>query len=175
MIQVHYNLAEEEVRGESDSTTVNLATEDLVERIGFFDLPDELLASRLEGDPVEIPAGEENFEYQFEFDYDDILSELGRLDISGVFPHMHERGRTLRLEIVRGDLKMCRAQVEKWDFHWQLFYFYEDAIHLEPGDKLRVTCGYDTVGLEESVLPGWGTQNEMCLAGLLLTAPVKGL
>src|SRR5690606_22976639 len=53
-------------------------------------------------------------------------------------------------------------------FNWQLFYFYDEPILLRGDDTLRVTCHFDTRGREEPVTPGWGTQNEMCLAGLFL-------
>jgi hypothetical protein len=36
-----------------------------------------------------------------------------------------------------------------------------------PG-RLEVTCEFDTRGATGPVTPGWGTQNEMCLAGLYL-------
>jgi hypothetical protein len=173
IVQVHYNLASEQLRGQSDSTTVRLSTSSEVERIGFFDLTDALLDSLYDDEPTIIPAGEKNFEYQFEFDYDELLANVGQLDISGVFPHMHERGRTLRFEILRGSETMCGANVESWDFGWQLYYLYEEPVHLQMGDRLRVTCGYNTEGLSEPVLPGWGTRNEMCLAGIMLTIPLS--
>ena len=172
VVQVHYNLVSEELRGQSDSSTVRLAFEDNVQRLGFFDLQDEFLDSRLEGNPVSIPAGQASFEYQFEFDYDDVLGFVGgSIDIAGVFPHMHERGRTLRIERIRGGQSACVANVDRWDFNWQLIYLYQTPIQLRTGDRLRVTCTYNTEGLTGPTLPGWGTQNEMCLAGLLLSLP----
>ena len=173
VIQVHYNLAQPEVRGQSDSTTIRLAFDNEVRRRGFFDLRDDLLASRVDFNaPVMIPPGETSFEYSFIFGYDELLGFVGgQINVEGVFPHMHERGRTLRIERLRGPENACMADVQRWDFDWQLIYFYNEPITMRTGDRLRVTCTYNTEGLTEAVLPGWGTRNEMCLAGLYLTLP----
>ncbi|MCY1013882.1 hypothetical protein OV079_51830 [Nannocystis pusilla] len=39
---------------------------------------------------------------------------------------------------------------------------------LTQDSKLRITCDYDTRGAKDPVLPGWGTSNEMCLAGVFI-------
>jgi hypothetical protein len=62
----------------------------------------------------------------------------------------------------------CVGDVPRWDFNWQLFYFYREPLTLRAGDRMRVTCTFDTRSRTEPTLPGWGTQNEMCLAGLFL-------
>ncbi len=171
VVQVHYNLARPEVRGQSDSTTVRLQLSNDVQRRAFFTLEDDLLASRVDdNNPVVIPAGSARFEYQFEVDFDDTIPFVGgQLDLLGVFPHMHERGRTLRIERIRGGETSCLADVGRWDFDWQLMYFYRQPVDLRVGDRVRVTCTYNTEGLTEPVLPGWGTRNEMCLAGLYIS------
>jgi len=63
---------------------------------------------------------------------------------------------------------MNTKDVPRWDFNWQLQYFYEQPRTLSGNDTLRVTCTFDTSGETEPVLPGWGTHNEMCLMGLFL-------
>ena len=40
---------------------------------------------------------------------------------------------------------------------------------LEFGDRLEMTCVYDTSGDAQPTIPGWGTQNEMCFMGLYLS------
>jgi hypothetical protein len=47
-------------------------------------------------------------------------------------------------------------------------YFYETPMRVGADDTLHVTCTYDTRGATEPVLPGWGTQNEMCLMGMFV-------
>lgn len=53
-------------------------------------------------------------------------------------------------------------------FGGQLYYFYAEPLPLTPKSTLRITCDYDTQSAKTPVLPGWGTQNEMCLAGLFV-------
>lgn len=64
----------------------------------------------------------------------------------------------------------CLADVPRWDCGWQLWYFDEQPISLEPGQTIEVTYSYDTSGDEQPILPGWGTHDEMCLTGLYLLA-----
>ncbi len=93
-------------------------------------------------------------------------------EVHGVFPHMHGYGVTQRVEIVKGGgAKACAVDVQRWNFDWQLYYFYKQPLRIEPGDKVRVSCSYDTTKAQAPVLPGWGTQNEMCFMGLYLVPP----
>lgn len=86
---------------------------------------------------------------------------------------MHQRGRKLKVELIEGGgAPQCAADVQRWDFNWQLYYFYEQPLALTTKSKLRITCEYDTQSANEPVLPGWGTQNEMCLAGLFIVPNV---
>jgi copper type II ascorbate-dependent monooxygenase-like protein len=96
------------------------------------------------------------------------------LDLYGIFPHMHERGISLDAQIARADgSEVCAVDVPRWDFGWQLLYFYNTPVRVGPGDRLRTRCNYDTRGLTSPLLPGWGTQSEMCLAGLVLALPPR--
>ena len=175
--QIHYNMADPEVRGQSDSTTVMLRYQDSVARPGFYVLPDGFLDTLFTGQPATLEPGRESVLFTWEQNFDEGLAALGLpyVDIYGVLPHMHERGHKFRFEVVHNDQsKTCGASVERWDFGWQLSYFYDQPIRFNPGDKIRVTCDYDTRGMTEPVLPGWGTYNEMCLVGLYLVVPGLG-
>jgi hypothetical protein len=167
--QMHYNLVDERVRGQSDSTLARLRVADEVARQGVYTGGDRLIYS---GDTL--APGQASVPYTWEVEVDEILGGLGveRAQMYGVFPHMHELGRRFRVEIVDADdHAACAAEVERWNFHWQLTYFYEQPFEIELGQRLRVTCEYDTRGRTEPVLPGWGTQNEMCFTGLYLILP----
>lgn len=170
VIQVHYNLADPASVGMSAQTTVQLRLAEEVDREGFMVLPDPFLDSIFQGDPIEVPPGEALYEYTWELPVSDLLygSPLTSVDLFGVFPHMHQFGETMRLEIESAEGTECAANVPHWDFNWELQYFYEQSRTLELDDVLRVTCGFDTTGTDEPVLPGWGTQNEMCLMGMYL-------
>jgi hypothetical protein len=54
-------------------------------------------------------------------------------------------------------------------------YFYEQPIQLDSSTSIEVTCDFDTSSKSQPVLPGWGTQNEMCLATLFVTVPLAAL
>jgi hypothetical protein len=63
------------------------------------------------------------------------------------------------------------AEVNDWDFNWQLMYEYASPVPLERSDEIEVTCHWDTSMDTNPILPGWGTNNEMCLFVMLLTYP----
>lgn len=171
IVQVHYNLTDAALAGVKDQTAVHIRYADSVEREGHFSLPDDLLQSLATGDPIQLAPGEASVKYSFDFDLGDWLPYYGAQTgaLHGVFPHMHQRGRKLTVELIEGDAApQCAADVQQWDFDWQLYYFYDQPLPLTTNSKLRITCDYDTRGATEPVLPGWGTQNEMCLAGVFI-------
>mgnify|MGYP002777812993 CR=1 FL=1 len=170
IVQVHYNMPEPELIGQTDQTTMRVRWADEVAREGFFDLPDPLLGSLLEGDPVELEPGKPSVKYTWEYDFSYLpFFGVQAADLYGIFPHMHQRGRKMQVELIEGDAApQCAADVQRWDFGWQLYYFYEQPFPLTTKSKLRVTCDFNTEGLTEPVLPGWGTENEMCLAGIFV-------
>ncbi len=169
--QVHYNLAAPGRSTTTDQTQVGLRLVQEVERPGFFMLPDALLESAFSGEPDRLPPGDPELSYTWERSFDDLFEAVGAesLDVYGLFPHMHELGRSQSTSLIGADGdERCLGEVPRWDFNWQLFYFYQTPVALRRGDSLRVTCNYDTTSRTEPTLPGWGTQNEMCLSGLLL-------
>lgn len=89
------------------------------------------------------------------------------LRVHGVFPHMHTLGR--ELELARADDASCLISVPRYDFHWQLLYFYEQAVELPADALLSLRCGYDTSSREQTTHWGEGTMDEMCIAGLLVS------
>ncbi len=170
VLQIHYNLA---VMGGDEpppiSTTLRLELGDNVEREGFVQLIDPFIDTLFAGEPSSLPPGEAAAEYTWELPLADFVGPGGpALDLLGVFPHMHERGISQRFEVVHADeSSSCAADVPRWDFNWQLHYFYAEPMRLLSTDTLRVTCTYDTRDADGPVLPGWGTQNEMCLLGVV--------
>lgn len=170
VVQVHYNLVDPELAGAVDQTSLHIRYADSVEREGYFDLPDDFLTSLYSPTPAQLAPGQASVEFSFDYALDYLpFFGVQSADLYGVFPHMHQRGRKLRVELVEaGGEPQCAADVQRWDFGWQLYYFYEQPIPLTTKSVLRITCEYDTQSASEPVLPGWGTQNEMCLAGLFI-------
>jgi hypothetical protein len=94
------------------------------------------------------------------------------MQLYGVMPHMHQLGHKYHLQVSpAGGAEECGVDVQQWDFHWQRLYFYEQPITVTPASTISVSCDYDTSTATSPILPGWGTQNEMCLAALYVTVP----
>ncbi|MEO0605837.1 MAG: hypothetical protein AAF211_30675, partial [Myxococcota bacterium] len=168
VFQVHYNLVDPEQRGSSDRTEVALRLEEEVDQEAFVTLPDLFLGGEANVD--QIPPGRANAKVRTELPVEWIIDLPITLQIIGILPHMHERGTSMTVNFDRGDgSQTCVANVPNWDFEWQRIYFYEEPIRFTTDDTLITECFYDTTNDTEPVLPGWGTQNEMCLPGLMVT------
>jgi hypothetical protein len=175
VVQVHYNMFDTSLIGQSDSTTVELQLADEVAREGLFDVPDGLLATMFDGAPYAIPAGDPAHEFTWRLPADWYIGWQGSesLELWGFFPHMHAYGTSLTARVFdeNGQELGCVGEVPRWDFGWQIYYFMEQPIVLEPGYEIEVTCTYDTTDAPTDLFPGWGTFNEMCLMGMYLVAP----
>jgi hypothetical protein len=167
VIQIHYNLHDPELAGKSDSTKLELRLAESVEREGFFDMIDLFIDTLFDAEPDSLAPGQESVKYDWSVPIGQhYLAGEGQVEVYGIFPHMHERGRRWQARLVDGDETQCIGDVQSWDFDWQLYYFYDQPQIIRPGTRLEVTCDFDTRGAPGPVTPGWGTQNEMCLAGL---------
>lgn len=180
VFQVHYNLADALVVGQSDSSTIHLRVADSVQSEAYAAIPDPFLFSMFDfPDHERLPPGESATEFTWEMDADTLLyyaliygdhSQYSEVSIHGVMPHMHGMGIRQRFEVIRKNgTEECASDVQNWDYNWELMYMYEEPLRLELDDVLRVTCTYDTTSVDHDVLPGWGTQNEMCLNAMILT------
>jgi hypothetical protein len=167
VIQIHYNLHDPTLAGKSDSSKLELRLAESVEREGFFDLIDPFIDTLFQAQPHSLEPGKASVKYDWNVPIGQYyLGGEGQVEVYGIFPHMHERGHRWQARLVDGDEVQCIGDVQSWDFEWQLYYFYHKPQIVRPGTRLEVTCDFDTRGATEPVTPGWGTQNEMCLAGL---------
>lgn len=157
VMQVHYNTLAGAL---PDRTTIDLELAPAVPREAFIYTLADLA--------MHVPAGLEWGETVFEIDLAEVGLPVGAF-ARGVFPHMHQRGRSITLERRRVDERQCMVDVPRWDFEWQRFYFYREPVYVYPDDTLRLTCRYDTRGLDAPVVWGEGTADEMCLMGLYVT------
>jgi len=172
VLQVHYNLLEYD--GRPDSTTVELQLSDEVEREARMLLADGFLMTLLEPEPATLPVGLPDAAYEWSMSMDELrtsqdLGDLDEVEVLGVLPHMHERGKTMSVEF--GDARSCGARVDRWDFAWQQAYFLEDPIRTRVDEPMHVRCTFDTRDATEPVGPGFGTGDEMCLVGVYIAPP----
>jgi hypothetical protein len=80
------------------------------------------------------------------------------------FPHMHEIGRRLTTEILRGGDESrieTLIDVNPFAFDNQTYYAHDPEVLIHPGDALRTRCTYDNP-YDHSVTLGEGTEDEMC-------------
>jgi hypothetical protein len=174
VVQVHYNLAD--VQGKSDQTRIKLRMATDVENVGFFVLSDPFLDTIDAPQPAMLAPGKRSVKYDWLRSPAQLgIGELPNPTLRGVMPHMHQLGHKYRMNIGRGAEQTCGVDVQSWDFHWQRMYFYENPIPIGESTDIQVTCDFDTSERSDPVLPGWGTQNEMCLATLYVTAPLAAL
>ncbi|MCY0994101.1 hypothetical protein OV203_43635 [Nannocystis sp. ILAH1] len=174
VVQIHYNLHDGPGSTASDSSQVRLRMADSVEREGVFLMIDNFLDTLFYGEPASLPPGQPAARYESVSDVGDwLLAEVGAdsVEVHGIFPHMHERGRKWRVTLSDDAGEQCLGDVQRWDFAWQTYYFFTDPPLITPKSRLKITCEFDTSADKEPITPGWGTQNEMCLAGLFVVPP----
>ena len=168
VIQMHYSLID--AGPTEEQTEIKFAFADEVEREGHMALIDGLLLSLL-GRPAELEPGREDVQFSWSRPLNQVPNlnvDLTDVELLGILPHMHQRGRKMTIQVERNDGMQCAGNVDRWDFNWQQSFFYEQAIPMTGTDQLHVTCEYDTRGDTEPVGPGFGTDAEMCLVGLFV-------
>lgn len=161
VMQVHYhNHGDTPV---ADRTALDLELADEVAEVGRI--------ISFAGLPLELPPGQP-----------DVVVTGGRsisvtepTFVRGVRLHMHRLGTRGRLELGRDlggvEFGTCLLDIPRWDFDWQLFYQLAEPIPLEHGDRIHVTCAYDTRSRDATTVWGLGTEDEMCLGYTYLTSP----
>jgi hypothetical protein len=167
--QVHYNLADPKNRGQADQTTIQLSTTDSVERRVVFTLGDGFTGSLGSGMPASLPPMQKNTAFTSETTFGEIFRFYGgapaeTLELINAVPHMHQRGRKMTVTATDTDGKeRCLIRVTNYDFNWQRSYQFKKSVTVSDKVRFRTTCEYDTSLDSKPTLPGWGTQDEMCL------------
>lgn len=156
ILQVHYNLSNGSL---PDRTTVKLALRAEVPSPAIYQPIADLDMVLQPG--LELATTSRTF------------SALGQsYVVHGVMPHMHTLGRELRVTTTADGGEHCLVSVDRWDFHSQGAWWYSEPLSFDAIDSVSITCGFDTTTRSEPVTWGEGTQDEMCLTYLYLTAPL---
>ncbi len=157
ILEIHYNIAGGP--GETDRTILELQTVPAGTRTPLF----ELVAIDFD---FEAPPGQSNFVTTDDLPVSWQLEgpTTGTLKLLSANGHMHKRGVSQRLERVKpnGDVE-CLLDIPRWNFDWQLTYWYDVPLRIDPEDTLRITCTFDTMSAQGPVQWGDGTDDEMCL------------
>ena len=77
---------------------------------------------------------------------------------------MHTLGRKMRVDVSNDAGPICLVDVDRWDFHWQNLWWYEQPIHLDSPRSISIRCGYDTTSRTDTVTWGEDTADEMCIS-----------
>ena len=135
-----------------------------------------------------IPANEEEVTHNFTstFEENGTLSLIFGTDFNedlqlhSIFPHMHQLGKSIMLTLGEGDTQQTLIEVPNYDFNWQREYHLTQPIDFSAQESIDITCTWDNTieyrserGVDpiEPIDVGWGenTQDEMCIAMLLIT------
>ncbi len=92
------------------------------------------------------------------------------LTVYGVLGHMHELGRSFRMELnPDGDESLLLLDIPRWDFHWQDSYQFAEPLKINFADVLRMSCAWDNSLSDDPryVVWGEGTSDEMCFGTVM--------
>jgi hypothetical protein len=98
-------------------------------------------------------------------------------ELVGQTPHMHHLGTSLSVKKTGTGASVCAINVPRWDFEWQMDYFYAPGtgVPFTANDSLTVECDYNNSAANQpyingvqltptTVTFGEGSYNEMCLS-----------
>ena len=97
------------------------------------------------------------------------------LKVYGVYGHMHELGRSFRMELnPDSENPLMLLDIPNWDFHWQDRYQFAEPLPAGFGDVLRMRCTWDNSlsAAPRYVVWGEGTTDEMCFGLVLVSVAV---
>jgi hypothetical protein len=158
VLQIHYNL---EHGAHPDRTRLELATVSSGVVAGTF--------SPVLNAEMMLPPGRDYVETTASTDFVPNVSLVAH----GAMPHMHTLGRTLRVEGEAGGETRCLVDVDRWDFHWQNAWWYDEPLVLDDLSALSIRCGYDTSTRSDVTTWGEGTADEMCISYFYVTPPER--
>jgi hypothetical protein len=167
VMQVHYNTLLEQ--NTTDQTTA------LLEYAPASDVKPAYIFPVL-NNTFEVAPGEKKT-VTATYDTDIIYDRLpAGLDVTfhGLAPHMHLHGASISVKVLAGDQTTTLIDIPKWDFHWQQFYFFDEAYKVPRGTTVELSCSFDNSPEAQPVINGqpttpstlrWGegTLEEMCL------------
>ena len=93
----------------------------------------------------------------------------GQFTVYGAMPHMHTLGRTLQVNVEADGASTCLVNVDRWDFHWQNAWWYQEPLVIDKPSSASIRCGYDTRERTDTVTWGENTSDEMCISYLYVT------
>lgn len=173
VLQVHYNTLS--APPEPDRTSVVLRLDEAVERRAIM-MPWADI-DWVVGHAMEIPPHGKDVVHSWSFDPTAVLGFLSDgaftpnqpITLHSASLHMHTFGKRARTVIERSDgSEACLLSIDRWNFHWQGAYGFEEPKVLSPGDFLNLECTWDNP-TNDPLNWGEGTGDEMCLGVYYVT------
>jgi len=100
------------------------------------------------------------------------------IEITGLRPHLHARGKNFLVEKIWLDERGTEHSelilaVPRWDFNWQMDYFFEEPWILKGGESIRITGTWDNTAWnptnpDPNVDVPFGEQTEQEMMGTLV-------
>ncbi len=175
LLHMHYNLLF--ANSGPDQTSLRFKLDDAP---GGFAFTTPVARPEWLGGKMPIKAGDPHKTYSFEWEPTMLIGPFGSIRFYNANIHMHQLGKSARLEIRRQDgTTDCLLDIPRWNFLWENEFWFEEVQEIRKGDKLYVECVFDNSAENQPVVNGtqlepqdinWGgnAPNEMC-AGLLLS------
>lgn len=173
VLQVHYNTLS--APAEPDQTSVLLKLDDQVEKRAFM-MPWADI-NWVIAQTMEIPPHAADVTHEWSRDptpylgflTDGVFTANTPITLHSASLHMHTRGKSAETYIERADgSETCLLGIDRWNFHWQGSYGFEEPKVLYPGDRLNLACTWDNP-TNDSLNWGEGTGDEMCLGVYYVT------
>lgn len=125
-----------------------------------------------------IPKGSNGTKHYYRLDPTTMVGGGAPLTLYAIHLHIHEKGSRGTVVLERADgSKECVLHVPAFVFAWQETYTLKKPLVLQPGDRLYLECRWDNRESNQPIIKGkqkpsqtigWGTEQEMCAAFLLL-------
>ena len=138
---------------------------------------EQIMTMQALGLNLRIPPGDANYRV-------DAVARMPRaVQLVGMRPHMHFRGRAFRFQAVypNGDTEIL-LDIPKYDFNWQPYYYLETPKFLPQGTLIECTAYFDNSANnpfnpdpKATVLWGPQTWDEMMIGWLDVAAPLPSL
>jgi hypothetical protein len=88
--------------------------------------------------------------------------------VLAIAPRMHTLGKTMQLDRMRDANRECVANFDHWSFYRQRLFEYTSPLRVDAGDKLRISCVYNTQSRSKPTSMGDTIDDEQCSAALLV-------
>jgi hypothetical protein len=154
VVQIHYNVITAGLAAKS-RTRIELQLDDGARDASLW---------KVAPASFELPAGQRYVEAVAE------VATPTALTVYGLAPRMHTLGKTLEIDRISGTAARCLGTVEHWNVYWQQLFLMTSPLRLTTGERLRVTCTYDTQSRAQPVPSGERIADEACSAFLYVVA-----